>query len=461
MIEQYAQLFPSVNKLTALAIKMTTPLLIEHYSLQSLVLDMHYVKQDTAYLLEHLSSLAKLTLLNLKEQVTLSYLETVHQACPQLTNLFLDSAYADPRPSTLFDDAWHDMKLVPCHLHSFSLSCQSGASKWALWLPYFALKYPHLRHLSFKNHGTSVSSGLHHAFCEAFRKRCRYLRSIRWDGIAVHGDQAKQLYQPSLRYIHAHENFSSPKSIFQVPIIASLITRLSLHQVKSTKTIELIGSQCGSLNEFEIQHTKSIDGLMQVVLAHCPALTLLKMKHTQLTALTNPVAQHTCLNRLVIEHCSFKQGLFEAISTTCTALRHVDIIACFQSDTRGQVRIDLSHCQLETLKINALRARHYYPSCRIRFFALNQHWFHMNKYSATELETALELSPIDTEDVNKLLPLVTEKLLKAWDIEYIKQQAVHTIEDVESLYYSGLVSIQCSSVKNLFINNLWCNFLNK
>ncbi|KAI8330557.1 hypothetical protein BD560DRAFT_416284 [Blakeslea trispora] len=456
-LEQYIAIFPSIEKLTVLATKMNIPFFIKHYSLQTLVLDTQYLHQDITYLLKH--SLSRLKLSNLKKQVTLNYLEAIHQACPQLTEVFLDCTYADPQ--TIFD-----MKLVPCHLHSFSLSCQSGASKWVFWLPYVALKYPYLRHLYFKHQGTSVSSiGPHNqtlAFCQMLARRCRHLLSIQWDGIAIHGDQADRLYQPSLLSLQVHENFSSTRSVLQVPKLALLITHLSLSQVASIETIELIGSHCPYLNQLEIQRAKDLDGLVQVILSHCSALNLLKLEHARLTASPSWLGEHRCLKRLVLEHCSFEQGLFESISIACTGLLHVEITACFQSDTRSRVQIDLSHRQLETLKVKALRTRRYYRGCRIKFFALNQHWYHMNKYVAsddTQLETALEFCPIHSDDVEQLTPLVTETPLKAWDIEHIKQHIVHKIEDVDSLYYSGLVSIRCFSVKHLFINNLFCSSL--
>ncbi|KAI8050131.1 uncharacterized protein B0P05DRAFT_563203 [Gilbertella persicaria] len=450
--QQVIDTFPHIDTLVASALKLDT-LLFRHYQLKHLVLDTR--EQDIPCILKHCPSLKRLELLHFDQQVTMNYLETIHQHCPQLTELSLQCLDADPQPTSLFDDM-HDTKLVSCGLQSFSICTKSGASKWSFWLLYFAFKYPYLKHLSFKQQGNSIPSLVSDpVILDLFTQNCRHLKSIAWHSIVVRHDQAAKLYGPQLTHIQVFESFVGSHSILQIRKMAQLITSLTIGQLKTAETIQLIGTQCPSLSQLEIQQTKG-RLVIQDLLVYCKRLLVLKIKCTHITASSLDIPAYSPLKQVVLQACSFEQGVFESISGSCQALKHVELLACFQSDRRDKVELVLNQQRLHTLKIQALRTRQYYPGCRIRFFSINKDWFYMEKFDVSPkgIEKAVQFDRLDAQEQEKLLPFVTTKMLKAWDIEHIKQQALFSMEDPENVYYSGIVSIQCLSIQHLLINEL-------
>jgi hypothetical protein len=456
----------------------------------------------------------KLKNLNHEHIITLGYLETIHQLCPQLISLIIKCTLADPNPALLpqFNEPRNTaIVLAPIPLRTFFLSSKSGSAKWPYWLPYFSIKYPHLQHLRFKHCGLGKDGGqtqpVPNRIYTLFTHGCRRLKSIRWNKIIVQHDQQKRLFslcsqhhlgeqkQPfsQLKSIEAYENFLIPGSLVYSPIVqqdslmSSLLTSLTLGQpptnVSTVQVLKAIG-QCRHLVHLKIQECfadPDIAYSMDDILTYCKHLKSLYIKDVHVNRTTTTITISTTvrqphpLKRLIFKRSSFTEGVFETISDRCTHLDHVELLGCFQSDRRDQVRIFLPKQHLSTLKIQGLRTRIYYAGCRIRFFAVGDVWYYMSQYDIRvhpvgqkvsfqkfrNMEYAHRFDRLNDWDIQKLNSLVTTKTLKAWDIEAAKRnlQFPRTLSidesfwDPENIYYSGIVKIDCASIQNLTINN--------
>lgn len=438
--------------------------------------------------------LKSLKLLNLNHEhiITLGYMETIHQLCPQLTSLVIKCTRSDPNPTLLpqFSENHDPIILSSTLLESFTLSSKYGSAKWSLWLPYFTIKYPYLKHILFKHSGLGrdvCGSELPDRAYAMFIKNCRQLKSMCWNKIIIHQNiglfQQKQL---NLERIEGYEDFCIPRSLenspFVQPDISNLLTSLTIGKPPTNTTtsqvIRALG-QCKKLTHLKIQEC-SMDLAYGVdeILIHCQKLLSLYIKdvHVNVNDLQVVQASHP-LKKLVLKRASFTQDVFKHISKHCLQLDHVDLLGCFQTDRRDQVVIDLTGLNLKVLNIQGLRTRRYYAGCRIRFFAVSTKkdsaWYYMSQYDVRHhcvgqkkyfqkfrnMEFASCFDKLDDRDVHELKSLVTTDTLKAWDIEAAKRHLPHTLGidqtcwDPENIYYSGFVNIQCQSVESLIINN--------
>ncbi|KAG2229296.1 hypothetical protein INT48_004089 [Thamnidium elegans] len=455
----------------------------------------------------------RLVNLNYEHIITLGYIEMIHQLCPYLTSLEIKCTRADPSPTLLpeFNDSDSPILFQSTLLNSFSLSSKSGSTKWPLWLPYFAVKYPHLQHLSFKHCGLGKDedggcNDLPDRAYTMFTQACSQLKSIRWDKIILQHNQKEGLFnnktvygqppkQPFLKLerIDGYENFFIPDSLVNSPltqpdsIVSNLLTSLTIGQPPtktSTKQVMKAVGQCKNLIHLKIQECYVGPELtydIEDILVNCKTLQSLYIKDVHVgAAYDQTVTRDHPLKKLILKRSSLTQGVFKRISAYCTHLNHVELLGCFQSDRRDQVVIDLPVQTLKTLKIQGLRTRSYYAGCRIRFFSIStaqsNDWYYMNQYDICyhpvgqktyfqkfrNMEFARSLERLDDRDVEELKPLVTTKTLKAWDIKAVKNNLYipHTLKidqscwDPENVYYSGFVNVVCQSVENLSINNL-------
>lgn len=445
-------------------------------------------------------SLRKLELLNLGYEhiITLGYIETIHQLCPQLISLKIKCVRSDPNPALVPQFQNHQQKIVihPVSLQYFSLSSVSGSAKWPLWLPYFAVKYPHIEHIMFKHTGLGRDGHTVQApdsVYTLFNEHCTHVKSIRWHKIVVQDDQQELLFsQPKrkLQRIEAYEDFMIPNSLLNSPIVqkqspmSRLLTSLTLGQppasVSTTEILTAIG-ECPNLLHLKIQEcfsNQDVTYAMDDILNHCRNLTSLVLKDVHMschTTNTDNCSSNHPLKTLVMKRASFTHDVFPVLSQQCPQLNHVELIGCVQTDRRDQVQINLSRQHLSTLIIHGLRTRRYYVGCRIRFFAVNSVWYYMTGFDVRphpighkrayrmfrNMEYAQSFERLDDRDIQELSSLVTTETLKGWDIEsvksHLKQPFTKAIDpsgwNPENIYYSGLVQITCQSVQNLFIND--------
>ncbi|CEP19669.1 hypothetical protein [Parasitella parasitica] len=454
--------------------------------------------------------LKSLKLLNLNHEhiITLGYLETIHQLCPNLVELTIKCTRSDPNPALLsqFSEDQYSLVLTPTVLQSFSLASKSGSAKWPYWLPYFSVKYPHLQHVQFKHCGLGKDGGGNQIVPDqvfmSFKHGCRQLKSVRWNKIIVRHDQQKGLFslcdqhhnkqqvQPFLHLerIEAYENFQIPSSIQSSPLVqgnslmSSLLTSLTIGQppadVATVQVLEAIG-HCKNLVSLKIQECfvdPEIAYDMDNILNHCKHLHTLYIKdvHLKTSSARKAILSNHPLKKLKLKRASFDEGVFDIVSKACPLLDHVELLGCFQRDRRDQVRILLPRQELTTLKIQGLRTRQYFAGCRIRFFQVNQSWYYMSQYDIRthlvgqklpfqkyrNMEFAHTFDRLEDRDIQELKLLVTTETLKAWDIEAVKRnlQTPSTCLDAsfwdpENLYYSGFVKIEFKSVQHLLINN--------
>lgn len=456
----------------------------------------------------------RLVNLNYEHIITLGYIEMIHQLCPYLTSLEIKCTRADPSPTLLpeFNDSDRPILFRSTLLNTFSLSSKSGSAKWPLWLPYFAVKYPHLQHLSFKHCGLGKDedggcNDLPDRAYAMFTQSCRQLKTIRWGKIILQHNQREGLFntktvygqppkQPflNLERIEGYENFFIPNSLINSPmtqpnsIVSDLLTSLTLGQPPaktSTQQVMKAVGQCKNLIHLKIQECyvdPNVTYDIEDILMNCKTLQSLYIKDVHVGAATHDqaITQDHPLKKLILKRSSFTQGVFKRISAHCARLNHVELLGCFQSDRRDQVVIDLPVQRLKTLKIQGLRTRSYYAGCRIRFFSIcteqASDWYYMSQYDICDhpvgqkiyfqkfrnMEFASSLERLDHRDVDELKSLVTTKTLKAWDIKAVKNNMYvpHTANldqscwDPENIYYSGFVNVLCHSVENLSINNL-------
>lgn len=495
--------------------------LFNHYgskNLRHLSLDtLNHESTDIWSILALCPHLKTLRLLNLNYEhiITLGYIETMHRLCPHLVSLEIKCTRADPSPALLpeFTESEGPIRLRSTLLTNFSLSSKSGAGKWPLWLPYFAVKYPYLEHVSFKHSGLGKDGdGGYNKLPERayamFTHSCRQLKSIRWNKITIHHEQQEALFQnklcsssssssysvfKNLKRIDGYENFNLPGSLVHSPLIqadsvlSNLLTSLTIGRPpvnsSTSQIIQAVG-QCKNLIHLKIQECYLNPELaydMQEILIHCKQLRSLYIKDTHLTTAAGsiPITSHP-LKKLILKRSSFTQDVFGCISGYCPDLNHLELLGCFQTDRRDQVMIELPRQRLKTLKVQGLRTRNYYTGCRIRFFSVKTEdrndWYYMSRYDISyhpvgkkrafqkyrNMEFARCLDTLDDRDVQELKSLVTTQSLKAWDINAVKNNLLHPYTynldqacwDPENIYYSGLVKVVCHSVENLSINSL-------
>lgn len=500
--------------------------LFQHYGSQNLKqLSIDCLNHDSIDIWSLLALCPRLTSLKLKNLnhehiITLGYLETIHQLCPQLNSLIIKCTVADPNPALLpqFNERNRAIVLSPTPLKVFFLASKSGSAKWPYWLPYFSIKYPNLQHLRFKHcglgkDGNRQSQSVPEQVFTLFSHSCKQLKSIRWNKITVQQDQQMRLFnlgqedhcqqkQPfqHLQSIEAYENFRAPGALLHSPIlqqnssISTLLTSLTLGQppanVSTVQVLKTIG-QSQHLLHLKIQECfidPDIAYSMDDILTFCKHLRSLYIKDIHLNCSTSNTSTTTAtigtpteaqqphpLKRLVLKRSSFTGGVFETVSDRCHHLEHVELLGCFQTDRRDQVRIALPKQHLSTLKIQSLRTRSYYAGCRIRFFVVGNIWYYMSQYDIRahpigqklyfqkfrNIEYARRFDRLKDEDIQELNSLVTTKTLKAWDIEAAKQtlQCPRSLGidesqwDPENIYYSGIVKIVCESIQTLIIND--------
>ncbi|KAI7895696.1 uncharacterized protein EV154DRAFT_494629, partial [Mucor mucedo] len=434
--------------------------------------------------------LKSLSLLNLNGEhvITLGYLETIHQYCPQLVSLTIKCNRSDPSPALLPQFSQNDdpIVLLPTLLESFSLSSKSGSSKWPLLLPYFAIKYPYLKHVLFKHSGLGKEANgyqLPERAYAMFARSCKHIKTMRWNKIQMHEDVplfSQAEFNPTR--IEGYENFSTallPGSPLGHSGFLEVLTWLTIGKPPGDITPSQV---IGTLSRYKnLTHLKVQEGASYAVddiLIHCPQLLSLDMKdvHVNVSDLVqNSGGQHP-LKRLVMKRASFTQDVLSHISQQCLNLEHVELLACFQTDRRDQVVVDLNRQKLKTLKIQGLRTKRYYAGCRIRFFSVNTNnhssWKYMSDYEVRhhgvgqkkcfekyrEMEYAKRFDTLDERDIQALTSLVTTETLKAWDIQAVKSRLPYTSTihpaswAPENIYYSGFVNIMCQSIENLIIN---------
>lgn len=431
--------------------------------------------------------------LNHEHVITLGYLEIIHQLCPQLVSLTIKCTRSDPSPALLPQFSQNDDPIVlrPTLLESFSLSSKSGSAKWPLWLPYFAIKYPHLKHVLFKHSGLGkeayYGSELPERAYAMFVHCCRNLKTMRWNKILMNQD-VKLFSQGRLNLtrVEGYENFCMPGSLTNSPLVqpdlSNILTSLTIGKPPAdTSTGQVIRTlgRCKKLYHLKIQECSSdVAYGVDEILLHCGQLLSLYIKdaHVNVKDVQHVIPTHP-LKRLVMKRASFTQDVFHVISKQCLVLEHVEIRGSFQTDRRDQVVLDLNQQKLKTLKIQGLRTRRYYAGCRIRFFSMNTKmesgWYYMSEYDVRnhrmgrkkcfqkykDMEYATKFDQLDKEDVEELKSLVTKETLKAWDIEAAKRNLPHTASidqscwEPENIYYSGFVNIHCQSVEKLIINH--------
>ncbi|KAI8969660.1 hypothetical protein BDB01DRAFT_584455 [Pilobolus umbonatus] len=443
--------------------------------------------------------------LNYEHIITLGYMETIHGYCPELTELYIKCNRSDPNPAylTQFVQGSGQIKLNPTHLKSFSLTSKSGSAKWPLWLPYFSVKYPCLKHMSFKHSGfgkDGVYGEVPDRIFSFFADKCSLLESVEWKKILVNRDDQQRLFDAycrdgrrcPLKKIEAYEDFSTPEAMTNSPIIQTnslmthLLTSLTIGQpptdVRMTEIMAAMG-HCRNLYYLRIQGWQlNSENSFQIttILNNCRHLIKLYIKDTVIDHEKESITvKNHPLKTLILKRSSFVDGVFESISLQCPHLNHLEITGCFQSDRRDQIIIYLPNQHLKVVDIQGLRARNYYTGCRVRYFSVKTNirsdWYYMTQYDVKyhpvgrkvpfkkfrNMEYACRMDRLDEEDVQELKALVTTKTMKAWDIEAIScnLRVPHTatidkaLWDPENLYYSGLVNIQCGSINHLVIND--------
>lgn len=424
--------------------------------------------------------------LNAEHIITLGYLETIHQYCPQLVSLTIKCNRSDPNPALLpqFNQNDDPIVLLPTLLESFSLSSKSGSAKWPLWLPYFAIKYPHLKHVLFKHGGLGKEHNHGYELPERayimFARSCKHIKTMRWNKIQMPEDNplfSQPEFQPTR--IEGYENFSNSHLTGSHPSgFLDVLTWLTI----GNPPRDIIPTQViGTLSRYKnLTHLKVQEGAsfaVNDILVHCPQLISLDMKdvHVNVNNVQKIGGQHP-LKKLMMKRASFTQDVLDHISQQCLKLEHVELLACFQTDRRDQVVLNFNQQKLKTLKIQGLRTRRYYTGCRIRFFSVNTSKHHLWKYMTDyevrfhgvgkkkcfekyrDMEYATRFDTLDERDVQALTSLVTTETLKAWDIQAVKSRLPYTSHILpsswapENIYYSGFVNIICQSVENLIIN---------
>lgn len=236
------------------------------------------------------------------------------------------------------------------------------------------------------------------------------------------------------------------------------------------KRLELREPHCNPASPFKID----------VILNSCRSLTFLRLVRIALRVSFNFNGQphhlydNHPLEELDMQHCSSFDGVFEHISIRCPKLTRLNLFAFTQRDRRYKVQIHLPYQQLKKVQLHSLRTETFDMERRIRFFHIQhqdeQRWYYMHKFEIKDQETLGRGYNFSTMEITKqmvelnpsevrLLVSFLNKPMPWSDVDSRIQQFVKVHSDsiaqfwnAKDIYDAGHVDFVCDSVEQVYLN---------
>lgn len=465
--------------------------------LSSITLDLYSMNQiDAKSLLCYTPNLRNLTLMGINQHhnITIQYVESIHEQCPFLESITLEGYRAEAENFIHMIQPTHVNSLP--RMKSFQLKCQYGADRYQDWLPYLGRKYPNLISLNFHHLGTGkdiiepCSVELYRQFIE----NCPRLTFIRWNNTAPDFRFFQELdksQHKKLKRLEVYDNVTVPalltSALFESPHqILSNLTHLTFgpipRGVMPNKLVQSIAIACPRLKHLCLREPHcNLNSPFKIdsILEYCRKLESLELHNIALRVSFDrrrqePIWNNHPLKSLVMRHCSSFDGVFDYISPRCPYLDELTLFAYTQRDRRYKVQIHMPFQRFRKVQLHGLRTETFDLDRRIRFFSIGQQqqatWFFMNKfvlkdqevigrgYNYRGMEIAQDMSQLKNAEVYLLRTFLEKPMswssLEAHKQEYLKWNNVSMVEDwhPKDIYDAGYVDLICASVDQIFIN---------
>ncbi|KAI8642143.1 hypothetical protein BD408DRAFT_186479 [Parasitella parasitica] len=422
--------------------------------------------------------------------LSLSEIETIHQACPHLQKLRLVNVCLESIGSTVEEK--RAVATYPCQPAKFmrTFEYQNGSDLYDSyeWLYYFANKYRFIENLELwceysvdtphrippnaneleERYGALASLGM----------TCRSLKSAKFLNITMNhwvfealdsmGTQLESIALGDmtdntidlLQYLGESRQNVSSLTLWGWPSLCI--------QETMEETITTIG-QCSerlSCLVFSMRFSgiKNSPVPMDMLLKCCPKLSYLKLDGTQAALLSstdiareallnNPSFVGPELNHLVVENGSFRNELFEYLSIRCPKLAKLEIGSCalIGECSQMQVKVDMPNHAFEMISISHLRppTRYHHATVPgdIRLFDVS----------------LLDAKKKNSNHCHRLYELTDyEKYADSLTFNY-EQKPMETNRPTKYTSHVNpndrpagpFVSIQCQSLQELNIGNFW------
>ncbi|CEP11891.1 hypothetical protein [Parasitella parasitica] len=422
--------------------------------------------------------------------LSLSEIESIHQACPHLQKLRLMNARLEPIGSTVKEKRAVATFLCQPAKSMRSFEYQNGSDLYDNyeWLYYFANKYMAIENLELwceysvdtphrippnvsdleERYGALARLGMtcrslksaaflnvsmNHWFFEALDQMGTQLESI------ALGDMTDNTID-LLQYLGESRQNISNLTLWGWP---SLCIQETMEEIITTigQCSERLSSLVFSMRFSGIRNSPvPIDMLLKC----CPKLSSLKLDGIQAALLSstdfardalvnNPSFVRPKLNRLVLENGSFRNELFEYLSIRCPNLAKLEIGSCalIGECSQMEVRVDMPNHVFEKISISHLRppTRYHHATVPgdIRLFDVSlldakkknsNHWHQL--YELTDYEKYTDSLTFNYEQK----PMETNRPTK---------YTCHANPDDRPA--GPFVSIQCQSLQELNIGNFW------
>ncbi|KAG2199541.1 hypothetical protein INT46_001241 [Mucor plumbeus] len=440
------------------------------------------------------ASLHKATdLINLSlDSVTLSLseIETIHQACPHLQKLRLINAHLEPIGSTVEEKRAVATYLCQPAKFMRTFEYQNGGDLYDNyeWLYYFANKYTYLENLELwceysvdtphrippsiieleERYGALARLGM--ACCSLKSAKFLNITMNYWifEALDSMGTQLESIALGDmtdntidlLQYLGESKQNVSELTLWGWP-------SLCIQEIME-ETIAMIGQCSEHLSSFifsmRFSGIKNSPVPIDMLLKYCSKLSYLKFDCIQAALLSsvdivqdslvsNPSFVHSKLSHLALENGSFRNELFEYLSIRCPNLVRLEIgsSALIGECSQMEVKIDMPHHSFEMISISHLRppTRYHHATIAgdIRLFNVsllgskknnNNRWHQL--YELTDYEKYADSLTFNYEQK----PLETNRPTK---------YKSHVNPDDRPA--GPFVSIQCQNLTELNIGNFW------
>lgn len=477
--------------------------------LSSLTLDVYNIQNiDCRIILQETPNLRRLSLLGLNQQtqISVSFIESIHNICLYLETLLLEGYIADAYPTQgIFqvgeqqeDQEMINHPIIPVRrMKSFKLHCQYGADRYQDWLPYFGLKYPQLVSFDF-NHSGSGKDIIEQCPVEVysqFLSRCPLLTYVRWNNTAPDFRFFQQLDHQiptnpvRIKQLEVYDNFLIPSllttALFESQHnILSHVTHLTIGPVPRDmvphQLINQISKACPELRHLclkephcNLANPFKIDNILD----RYRKLLSLKLDHIVLRVSFDrkvpEMNDNHPLKSLEMNHCSSFDGVLSHISPRCPQLEELSLFAYTQRDRRYKVQVHMPYQRFRKVQIHGLRTENYDVERRIRFFSIKTEnistWYYMSKFDVRNhsigrdctyrcMEMAQEITDLKPSEVALMNQLLERPIpwieMETHKREFLERENSTLVYDwhPKDIYDAGHVELVCQSVERLYIN---------
>lgn len=423
--------------------------------LSCLTLDLYHMDTDLIAILCYTHNLRNLTIMGIRQLITIDLIESIHASCIYLNHVSLDGHKAEATISGT-------RRLSPLHnnVKTFQLKCQFGADRYQDWLPYIGTTYPKLLacHFHHAGKGKDLIAPCSTQVYRQFIQDCPLLQHVGWHNIEPdfrYFQQLDRIKSQQLKQLEIYDSIAAPwlltTCLFDsAHSILENVRQLTFGAVPrgmtSDELMASIHKACPQLVHLSLVEPKchlSNPFRVDTILKQCQRLQNLELDHIVLRVSYNLEDNANFpLKRLTMRHCSSFDGVFDYMSPRCPQLEEISLFAHTQKDRRYKVQIHMPHQEFKKVQFHGLRTESYDTERRIRFFSVRekqvQHWHVMDRYDIVNgMERANDL---------RMLGNVETSVLES----VLEKPAAHA--NWNDIYGAGYVDFVCKSVGKLYLN---------